>query len=204
MGAYDIHNATCSSKERTRRTQWACLKPSESFRLSVHLSDSHASSVCVHFFSTETKRLPAARLWQSWAVKLPEPCAQHCHGNRELQDWLTHTHTHTGKTYSLSLCLFTRHTHSHRHPAAEGCNRNTEEPAWADEKLHNTERTHDRGREAGRHVETHFTITRCTVHSQERAKVVTSIEKLSSIWLCWKISLKNIHPSYILFCRTVN
>lgn len=49
MGAYDMHNAA-SSKERTRRTQWVCLKPSESFRLSVHLSDSHASSVCVCAF----------------------------------------------------------------------------------------------------------------------------------------------------------
>lgn len=27
MGAYDMHNAECSSEERTRRTQWACLKP---------------------------------------------------------------------------------------------------------------------------------------------------------------------------------
>lgn len=67
MGAYDMYNAACS-EERTTRTQWGCLKPSESFRLSVHLSDSHASSVCVHFFSTETKGLPAARLWQSRAA----------------------------------------------------------------------------------------------------------------------------------------
>ena len=61
-------------------------------------------------------------------------------------DTHTCTHIHTGKTYSLSVSLtpHPRHTHTHTHthscssPAAPRCNRNTEEPAWAEERHYTT------------------------------------------------------------------
>lgn len=99
----------------------ACVKPSPS----VCLSDSHRERflMCACISSLQRQRLPAARFWQCQAVKLPEQCAQRCHGNKGLQDWLTHTRV------KHILSLFSPHAHSHRRPTAERCNGNTEEPA---------------------------------------------------------------------------
>ncbi len=182
------------------RIHRACVRPGLSINVSVCLSHMEKGAcvcvcvfvrACAHFSTTERKRLPAARLWQCWAAKLPKPCAQRCHGNRGLQDWDTHIHTHehvrTHAKHILSHYLFSPHTHSCSGPAAEQCRRNTEEPAclsWREalhrirkipgkmgeqrqKKQQDTEREKERQRQIDKEREW-GDITFFSWHSQER------------------------------------
>lgn len=180
-GGYSNNTAVQSLPQGVSRIHWACVRPSQSFSLSVWFTW-RKLFVCVYaFLHYRDKEASCSTILlvlgckAAWAMCLALPWQQRTAG-------LTDTHGQN---------IFSPHTHSHKSPAAERCNRNTEEPAclsWR-EALRNTDRIHKMpGEKDERKSErctgkTKLTITCCSWHSQERDEMFTSRQKLYSIWV---------------------
>lgn len=114
----------------------------------------------------------------------PRSCLSHVPGvAMATEDCKTdaHTHIHAQAKHILSRCLFSPHTHSRSSPAAERCNRNTEELArlcWG-EALHNTGRIQKMPGEKGKQREER------TAGEREERGAGTRESKLTITWCSW-------------------